>query len=92
MEEGNAMTDKMEALGKRIGAALLVLLLLFPLCALGETRVMVVSDTHYLARELYEGSGLFLYALRSGDGKLTQYGDELLCALERTALREMPTR
>ena len=69
---------------------LMLLPLLFAARAMGETRVMVVSDLHYLAKELYEGSDLFLRALRSGDGKLTQYGDELLDALEKTALREMP--
>ncbi len=67
-----------------------VLPLLFAVRAFGETRVMVVSDLHYLAKELYADSDLFLRALRSGDGKLTQYGDELLDALEKTALREMP--
>ena len=78
----------------RMKAALFMLLFLLPLLisarALGETRVMVVSDLHYLARELYEGSELFLRALRAGDGKFTQYGDELLDALEKTALRERP--
>ncbi len=69
---------------------LFLLPMLFSACALGETRVMVVSDLHYLARELYEGSGLFLRALQGGDGKFTQYGDELLDALEKTVLRERP--
>ncbi len=85
------MKEMMKMMGRKAGLILLsILMLLFPLCALGETRVMIVSDLHYLARELYEGSELFLRALRAGDGKFTQYGDELLDALEKTVLREMP--
>ena len=77
-------------------AALLAVLLLFS-CLAGaagaagaETRLMVVSDLHYLAPGLYRGSGLFLRSLRGGDGKITQYGDELLSALYREILREKP--
>ena len=82
------MTKKM---GRKAGLILFSFLLLFsPFCVLGETKVMAVSDLHYLAKELYEGSELFLRALRAGDGKFTQYGDELLDALEKTVLREMP--
>ena len=82
------MTKKM---GRKAGLILFSFLLLFsPFCVLGETKVMAVSDLHYLAKELYEGSELFLRALRAGDGKFTQYDDELLDALEKTVLREMP--
>lgn len=59
---------------------MLAVSLLFP-GAIGETRLMVVSDIHYLAPEMYRGSGLFLQALRRGDGKITQYGEELLSGL-----------
>ena len=91
MEEGSAMKKKTSALGRIAGLTLLFLMLpLYSLCALGETRVMVVSDLHYLAKELYEGSELFVRSLRGGDGKLAQYGDELLAALEKTALKERP--
>ena len=65
---------------KKLCLTVLALLLLCA-SALGETRIMVVSDVHYLARELYEGSELFLRALSAGDGKIPQYGDELLEAL-----------
>lgn len=58
--------------------------------ALAETKLMVVSDLHYLAPELYRGSDIFLRALRNGDGKITQYGDELLSALYRQILLEQP--
>ena len=74
----------------RILILLFVLLLLTSACALGETRVMVVSDIHYLAPELYQGSELFLRALRAGDGKITQYSEELMAALEAEALHQMP--
>ena len=55
-----------------------------------DLRIMVVSDTHYLARPLYEGSDLFLQAMRSGDGKVPQYGEELMAALLETAADERP--
>ena len=58
--------------------------------ALGETRLMVVTDLHYLAPALYEGSGIFLQALRAGDGKIPQYGEELLAALAAEAERQRP--
>ena len=58
--------------------------------ALSEARLMVVSDTHYLAKSLYEGSAMFPRALRAGDGKLSQYGDELMDALAREAVRLKP--
>ena len=66
------------------------LLLLSAGLAPAETRLMVVSDIHYLARPLYKGSELFLRALRAGDGKLAQCGDELMDALHREAVRLMP--
>ena len=59
----------------------LLLLLLLPAACLAETRLMVVSDLHYMAPSLYRDSPLFLRVLRTGDGKITQYGDELLSAL-----------
>ncbi len=84
------MKKMTKTMGRKAGLVLLIFLLLFPFRAMGETRVMVVSDLHYLAGELYKGSELFLRALRAGDGKFNQYGDELLDALEKTVQREMP--
>lgn len=55
-----------------------------------ETRLMVVSDLHYLAPSLYRDSDLFLRSIRKGDGKLPQYGEELLSALYQEMLREKP--
>ena len=72
--------------------AMLALLLTLCLTAsvLADTRMMVVTDLHYLAPALYAGSSLFLRALESGDGKLTQHGEELLAALEAEAAHQRP--
>ena len=67
------------------------------LCALlslglpaSAARIMVVSDIHYMARSLYEDSDLFIRALRAGDGKYTQFSDELMAALCQEVSRERP--
>ena len=65
------------ALGLAVGAA-------------AETKVMAVTDIHYLARPLYEYSEIFVEILKGGDGKLTQYGDELLDALYLEIQEEKP--
>ena len=74
---------------KRLVFIWMLLLLLGPAAA-AETKVMAVTDIHYLARPLYEGSGLFIQALKNGDGKITQYGDELLAALYLEIQAEQP--
>ena len=83
-----------EAVGKRhilILALALFLLMTGAACsACAETKLMVVSDPHYLAPTLYQDSDVFLKALRKGDGKITQYGEELLEALYRQILLERP--
>ena len=75
---------------KRTVLAVLLALLLLPAAALADTRLMVVSDLHYLAPALYRGSGFFLETLRKGDGKVTQYGEELLSALYQEILTQRP--
>ncbi len=79
------------------GGMLLLPVLIALLClaaapgrAHADTRVMVVSDLHYLDPSLYEGSTLFLRALRAGDGKITQCGEELMDALYQQILSEKP--
>ena len=76
----------------RIAVTFLTLLcLLGIICsARAETKLMVVSDLHYLEPSLYEGSDLFIQTLRNGDGKITQYGEELLAALYRQIGQEQP--
>ena len=51
---------------------------------------MVVSDTHLMAPELYEGSDLLERALRSGDGKVSHRSRELADALVAEALHQRP--
>ncbi len=58
--------------------------------AFTESRLMVVSDLHYLDPSLYPDRSLFLQALQRGDGKITQCGEELLAALYREILAERP--
>ncbi len=75
---------------KRIICFLALLLMVMGSVSSAETRIMSVTDIHYLARSLYEGSEMFLEILKTGDGKLTQYGDELLDALYREIQEEKP--
>lgn len=74
---------------KRQITLLCALLLLLALPA-SATRLMIVSDIHYLAPSLYKGSDLFLRALRAGDGKLTHRGEALMAALRDEAADIMP--
>lgn len=74
----------------RIAILLVIALCLLATSAFAETKLMIVSDLHYLEPSLYQGSELFLQALRQGDGKITQYGEELLSALYRQILTEQP--
>ena len=57
-----------------------VLLALMP-GAMADTRIMVISDPHYLASQLYRESGLFLQAIARGDGKVVHQSGVLLEAL-----------
>ena len=91
------MRTEKRFLSRFMPAALRLIIFLAVLClslaavsASAESRLMVVSDLHYLAPELYRNSGLFLSSLRRGDGKLTQYGEELLAALYREIMAEKP--
>ena len=74
----------------QIAILLVIALCLLAAPAAAETKLMIVSDLHYLEPSLYQGSELFLQALRQGDGKITQYGEELLSALYRQILAEQP--
>ena len=74
----------------RAAALLFAALLALSGWAAADTRLMVVSDLHYLEPSLYRGSDVFLQALRRGDGKAAQYGEELMNALYQTVLYEHP--
>lgn len=67
-----------------------VLLLAIGSAAAEETRIMVVSDLHYLAPEYYETSNLFAEAMGQADGKITMYSAELLEALLAEAREQKP--
>lgn len=56
---------------------LCMLCLLLPIYAIGETKLMVVSDLHLMAPELYEGSDRLDRALAGGDGKVSHCSREL---------------
>ena len=86
------MIGKRFSSGIRLAAVLLAVLCLAGTAASAsaETKLMVVSDPHYMDPSLYRGSELFLSVLRRGDGKLTQYGEDLLSALYRQVLEEKP--
>ena len=69
---------------------LILVLCLTVVSACADTTLMVVSDTHFLAPELYEGSDLFLRAMAQGDGKVVQESPALLTALINQARRLHP--
>ena len=80
---------------KRQSPLLFLLFFLLPVFLLpsrtcGETCVMVVTDTHFLAPSLFEGSDIFLAALARGDGKYVQGSAQLLEALIQEAERVHP--
>ncbi|MBR2700291.1 MAG: metallophosphoesterase, partial [Clostridia bacterium] len=76
---------------RRILRAMLAALLALGMCPPARaTRVMVVSDLHYMAPALYADSDLFIRVLRPGDGKLTQHGDQLMDALRDTVIQQRP--
>ena len=68
----------------------LLLALCLPLAALGEAKVMVVTDLHYFAPELYEGSDIFMKVLMRGDGKYTQHSEELMEGLVAEVKHQQP--
>ena len=69
---------------------LTALFFLFSPSARGETRVMVVSDLHYMAPALCADGALFERVLRNGDGKISQHSEELMDALLQTVRQEKP--
>ncbi len=71
-------------------ALLAALLVLLPVCAAADTRIMVASDLHYLAPSLHQGSDLFMRTISRGDGKMTHYSAELLRALMDEARAQRP--
>ena len=72
--------------------SLLLVLQAFPAPAeeVSGTRVMVVTDLHYMAPSLYEGSGLFLRSIAAADSKMSHDSPELLQALMEEARHQRP--
>ena len=75
---------------RRRTLALILLFLLIPAAAPADVRIMVVSDIHYLAPELHEGSELFLRSVARGDGKMVHCSGILLDALMAEARQQRP--
>ena len=71
----------------------LCLLLTFALPAAaeqGSVRIMLASDLHYLAPELYQDSQIFTQLISAADGKAAMYSKELLAALLDEARHQQP--
>lgn len=68
----------------------LFLMLLLPLTALADAKLIIATDLHYLAPELYDDGPYFTDMMARGDGKMTEYGDEILDALIDVTLAERP--
>lgn len=58
--------------------------------ALAETRLMVVTDLHYISPELYENSGTLQASATYGDGKMPHRSDAWLDALVQEVLVQAP--
>ena len=72
--------------------SLMILLLSF-ICvasATADTRLMLVTDLHYLAPELYDTSGYFERILLQGDGKVAHESETLLNALKAEVAHQAP--
>lgn len=60
-------------------------------CARAQTKIMVVSDTHFLSHTLYEAdTPSFQEVVARGAGKATQYSSELLEGLLAEARHQRP--
>ena len=57
-----------------------VIFLLFQLAACKDSsvKIVVASDIHYLASELYDDGDAFMSLLRNDDGKATMYVEEIV--------------
>lgn len=66
---------------------LILVLCLLPLLAAAEPlTLLVASDLHFISPELTDYGEMFMQSVRSGDGKLAEYGPELLDALIAEAI------
>lgn len=71
----------------RKACLLLILCLLLPLLAAADPlTVLVATDLHFLTPELTDFGELFMQSVQDGDGKLAEYGTELVDALVTEAI------
>ncbi len=56
----------------------------------GGSRIIIASDTHYLARELTDFQSSFKYRVEHGDGKIMQYVWEITDAFIQEVKMEKP--
>ncbi len=76
---------------KRLPFLCILLICMVIYSSSAETKVMVISDPHYLADTLYrKDNPILLSVLKNADGKLTQYSNELLDALVAEAFHQQP--
>lgn len=76
--------------GRVLLFCLLVMALLCGDGALGETRLMLAADLHYIDPVYFEGSTLLEESAALGDGKMPHFSVDWLAALVREALSERP--
>ena len=74
----------------RLLACLLGLLLLFPLLALAQPTLMVVTDLHYISPALTDHGAYFTTMIENGDGKLVHYCEALTDAFVRQVIEKQP--
>lgn len=53
-------------------------------------RIMVATDLHYISPRINDNGPRFMRAVESGDGKLSEYCEQIVDELIRTAIREKP--
>ena len=74
---------------KILFATIALMLLTSP--AFTETSVMLITDPHYLSAELFDRDSPYFTGILSGmDGRLTQYGPELMDALAQEVRHRRP--
>ena len=73
-----------------VSLMILLLSLIFVASATADTRLMLVTDLHYLAPELYDTSGYFERILLQGDGKVAHESETLLNALKAEVAHQAP--
>lgn len=67
-----------------------LLCLLMMTTATADTRIMVVSDLHWMAPELYQGSDLLTRSISGGDGKVSDRTVEMADGLVAEILHQQP--